>query len=54
VIGLLGSKTQQYSSASEATGWYTQATVQQDPSLTVECPSGRFARGTVLIARRLT
>jgi len=24
VIGLLGSKTQQYSSASEATGWYTQ------------------------------
>ena len=42
---------QHYSTASEATGWHTQRTNHQILGVMSSVPSGRFARGTVLIAR---
>jgi len=42
---------QQYSTASEATGWYTQRTNDQNFGVMSSVPPPRFARGTVLIAR---
>jgi len=41
---------QQYSTASEATGWHTQRTNHQNLGVMSSVPSGRFARGTVLLA----
>ena len=42
---------QQYSTASEATGWHTQRTKQQDLGVMSSVPPPRFARGTVMEAR---